>query len=79
VIATQKKTYKVLLKVPDGEPLSFDVSATGFEAKGDLYDFFVDGNIVASFPKTHVLAVMTEEVVAENVSNITNRPGFGLS
>jgi hypothetical protein len=79
VIATHKKTYKVLLKVPDGEPLSFDVSATGVEAKGDLYEFFVDGVFVASFPKTHVLAVMTKEVVAENVSNITNRPGFRLS
>jgi hypothetical protein len=63
---TPAKTYKVLLKVPDGSPLSFDVSASGFEAKTDLYDFLLDGDIVASFPKSNVLAVLTEDVVLEN-------------
>jgi hypothetical protein len=60
------KIYKVLLKVPDASPLSLDVSASDFEAKGDCYDFLIDGDMVASFPKCNVLAVLTEDVVLEN-------------
>jgi hypothetical protein len=59
-------SYKVLLKVPDSSPLSLDVNAGQLEAKGNSYDFLIEGDIVASFPKSNVLAVLTEDVVLEN-------------